>query len=52
MSLTLVTGLWDIKREGLTEGWSRSYEDHYLKKFEQLLKIEANLIVFGDKDLE
>ena len=51
-NLTLVTGLWDIKREGLTEGWSRSYEDHYLKKFEQLLKIEANLIVFGDKDLE
>ena len=52
MSFTFVTGLWNIKREELTEGWSRSYEDHYLKKFDQLLQIDANLIVFGDKELE
>ena len=37
--VTLVTGLWDLGRDGLTEGWSRSYENHYLKKFEELLKI-------------
>ena len=30
--ITLVTGLWDLKRETLNEGWSRSYENHYLKK--------------------
>ena len=51
-NLALVTGLWNIKRDQLTEGWSRSYEDHYLKKFDQLLQIDANLIVFGDKELE
>jgi hypothetical protein len=52
MKTTLVTGLWDLGRNGLTEGWSRSYENHYLKKFEELLKIENNLIIFGDSDLE
>jgi hypothetical protein len=50
--VTLITGLWDLGRNGLTEGWSRSYENHYLKKFEELLKIENNLIIFGDSDLE
>jgi hypothetical protein len=50
--VTLVTGLWDLGRDGLTEGWSRSYENHYLKKFEELLKLENNLIIFGDSDLE
>jgi len=49
--LTLVTGLWNIKRDSLTEGWSRSFE-HYLEKFKQLLKVENNLIVFGEKELE
>ena len=33
---TLVTGLWDIGRGNLQEGWSRSYQ-HYLDKFEELL---------------
>jgi cephalosporin hydroxylase len=48
---TLVTGLWNIKRDSLTEGWSRSYE-HYLTKFKELLKIKNNLIIFGDEELE
>jgi hypothetical protein len=51
MSLTLVTGLWNIKRDELSEGWSRSFQ-HYLDKLEQLLKVEENLIIFGDKELE
>jgi len=51
MSTTLVTGLWDIGRGDLTEGWSRSF-DHYLSKFEELLKISENLIIFGEKELE
>jgi len=50
--ITLVTGLWDLGRNELTEGWSRSYENHYLKKFEELLKIEDDLIIFGDSELE
>jgi hypothetical protein len=49
--VTFVTGLWNIKRDQLSQGWSRSFE-HYLEKFDQLLKIEANLIIFGEKDLE
>lgn len=51
MSVTLVTGLWNIKRDSLTEGWSRTFE-HYLEKFDQLLKVENNMIIFGDPELE
>lgn len=50
--LTLVTGLWDIKRSELTEGWNRSFEDHYIPKFKQLLSVPNNLIVYGDKELK
>lgn len=50
-NVTLVTGLWNIKRDELTEGWSRSY-DHYLNKFQELLEVENNLIIFGDKELQ
>lgn len=49
--ITLVTGLWDIGRGNLTEGWSRSF-DHYLDKFDQLLQIDCNMIIFGDKELQ
>ena len=48
---TLVTGLWNINRDSLSEGWSRGYE-HYLNKFEQLLRSDYNLIIFGDRELE
>ena len=50
-NITLVTGLWNIKRDSLSEGWSRSFE-HYLEKFEQLLKVDNNMIIFGDPELE
>lgn len=49
--ITLVTGLWDIGRGELNEGWSRSYE-HYLNKFSELLKIDTNMIIFGDSELQ
>ncbi len=45
MSATIVTGIWDIKRDELTEGWSRTFE-HYLKHFERLLKTDDNMIIF------
>lgn len=51
MSVTLVTGLWDIKRGELSDGWSRSY-DHYLEKFKQLLSVDNNMIIFGEPELE
>jgi hypothetical protein len=51
MSFTLVTGLWDIGRGKLNEGWSRSF-DHYLQKFKQLLQVDENMIIFGDNELK
>jgi len=50
-NITLVTGIWDIGRGELTEGWSRPYQ-HYLDKFEKLLEIDENLIIFGDEELQ
>ena len=50
-NITLVTGIWDIGRGELSEGWSRPFQ-HYLDKFEQLLKVEENLIIFGEDELE
>ena len=48
--ITLVTGLWNIKRDELKEGWSRSF-DHYIEKFNQLLDVPYNLIIFGEEEL-
>ena len=50
-NITLVTGIWDIGRGELSEGWSRPY-NHYLDKFEQLLKCDENMIIFGDEELQ
>lgn len=50
-NITLVTGLWDIKRNQLSEGWNRDFEGHYLKNFKEYLKIPYNLIIFGDNEL-
>ena len=51
MSLTLVTGIWDIGRGELSEGWSRPYK-HYLDKFESLLDTPNNMIIFGEASLK
>jgi hypothetical protein len=50
-NVTIVTGLWNIGRDTLSNNWSRSY-DHYLEKFEDLLAIKNNMIIYGDDDLE
>jgi hypothetical protein len=50
-NITLVTGIWDIGRGELSEGWSRPFQ-HYLDKFEQLLKCDENMIIFGDEELQ
>lgn len=46
---TIVTGIWDLGRDSLGDGWSRSF-DHYIEKFEHLLSHlkNINLIVFID----
>jgi hypothetical protein len=49
--ITLVTGLWEIGREQLKDGWSRNFQ-HYLNKLEDLLQIDCNLIIFGDEELK
>ena len=49
--ITIVTGLWDIGRDKLSNDWSRSY-NHYLEKLLELLKIDCNLIIFGDESLQ
>ena len=41
-NVTLVTGLWDIGRGDLQEGWSRSFQ-HYLDKF-QARPLKTSLI--------
>jgi hypothetical protein len=46
MSNTLVTGLWDIGRGELSEGWSRPFE-LYLQKFEELLSIDEIMIILN-----
>ena len=49
--ITIVTGLWDIGRSNLSNDWARSME-HYLNKFKELLKIDENMIIFGDENLK
>ena len=44
-NVTIVTGIWNIKRDELTEGWSRSFE-HYLNNLEKLLKTDNNFIIY------
>ena len=51
MSVTIVTGIWDIKRDTLTEGWSRSF-DHYLNHLDRLLKTPSNFIVYIEPEYE
>jgi hypothetical protein len=49
--VTLVTGLWNIKRDELSNGWSRTFQ-HYLDKFGQLLAVDNPMIIFGESELE
>ena len=50
---TIVTGIWDLGREKLGDGWSRSF-DHYINNFSILLNNIRDIptIVFIDKDHE
>lgn len=43
--VTIVTGIWDIKRETLTEGWNRDF-NHYLNNLEKLLRTDNDMIIF------
>ena len=46
---TIVTGLWDLKRnEGLNDG--RNFDEHYLKCFDEFLKMPMNLFIYVPKE--
>jgi hypothetical protein len=49
---TIVTGIWDLNREALSQDWSRSF-DHYISNFKNLLNCKnLNLAIFIDPSLE
>lgn len=50
-NITLVTGLWDLKRHELTDGWSRGFEEHYIPNFIKLLQTKHNFILFIPQSL-
>jgi hypothetical protein len=49
---TIVTGIWDLNREALSQDWSRSF-DHYINNFKNLLSCQnLNLAIFIDPSLK
>lgn len=50
---TLVTGIWDLGRSELGDGWSRSFQ-HYIDNFKKLLEAtkETPMVIFIDKSIE
>lgn len=53
MNTTLVTGIWDLNRSNLTEGWARGF-DHYISNFKNLLHANLNtpMVIFIDPSIE
>jgi len=50
--VTFVTGLWDLGRDKIGEGFKRDFNSHYLPQFQNLLSLNINLIIFCDKNVE
>tara|TARA_R110000851_G_scaffold145525_1_gene285043 strand:- start:165 stop:1811 length:1647 start_codon:yes stop_codon:yes gene_type:complete len=50
-NLTLVTGLFDIKRGELNDGFRRSF-DHYIETFRRLIKTELPMVIYCDAEVE
>jgi FkbM family methyltransferase len=48
---TIVTGIWNIKRDTLSNGWDRTF-DHYLNHLEKLLKSPNNMIIYIEQQYE
>lgn len=49
-NLTIVTGLWDIKRDQCPGIFQRSF-DTYLQKFDELLRVDYPMIIFTESKL-
>jgi len=50
-SVTIVTGLWDLKRGDLL-GWGRRDFSQYKSKFFELLEIDVSMVIWISSDLE
>jgi len=50
-NLTVVTGIWDLRRDEAGEGFKRPFS-HYLNKFVELLKTDINLAIFIESKYE
>jgi FkbM family methyltransferase len=48
---TIVTGIWDLKRDTLSDSFKRSFS-HYLDKFEELLKTDTPMIIYIESKYE
>jgi len=42
---TIVTGIWDLKRDELAESFRRPFQ-HYLDKFEELMQTDCPMVIF------
>lgn len=47
--VTIVTGIWDIKRDELSEGWNRGF-NHYLNHLQNLMQTKDNMIIFIEEE--
>mgnify|MGYP003339872301 CR=1 FL=1 len=50
-NLTVVTGIWDLKRHQAGQGFKRAFS-HYIENFKKLLKTDYNLLIFIEKEYE
>ena len=50
-TITLVTGIWNLNRKAAGEGFKRPF-NHYVENFEKLLKTDAPMIIFIEKQYE
>lgn len=49
--VTIVTGIWDLKRDSAGSGFKRPFE-HYLIHFKKLLKTDCKMVIFIPKAIE
>ena len=50
-NLTIVTGIWNLRRDQAGEGFKRPFT-HYTENFIKLLKTNVNMVIFIEKDNE
>ena len=52
MKSTIVTGIWDLGRSDLSEGWGRNFS-HYIENFKRLLSCNnLNMAIFINPEIE